>query len=608
MKSSNIHRIAGALLLASLGACGGGNDQATPAGAQSMTLGATYTSAETGAETTSATTSGSLADSLRTVMGGTTATTAASAAISPAQASRFLAQATFGPTESSIAEVAAIGQDAWITAQFSKPRTSHLTTLNGLAVTVGGANNLTPNHFLESFWKQAISGDDQLRQRVAYALSQIFVVSTQHDSVWNSPRGVANYYDLLSKNAFGNFRDLMQDVATSPMMGVYLSHLANRKESATRMPDENFAREIMQLMSIGLYEQYQDGTIKLVNGKPVETYTLQDVKGLAKVFTGWSWGGADQSEARFYGSVKDPFREAMPMQAYAAFHSTSGKTFLGRTITAGSTAAADMKIALDTLFNNRNVGPFIARRLIERLVSSNPSPNYVANVALAFADNGKGVRGDMQAVIRAIFMAPEARWGGVANLTASPKVREPVIRLANWMRAFNAKSTSGRFLMFNTDNPVVYLAQTPMSSPSVFNFYRPGYIPPTSDLASKNLAAPELQIANETTVISYLNFMRYVVVWGAGGTGSSTNVPDILPSYTAERALAYQPEALVDRVKLLLLNGTMSTTLRNQILTGVKAIPEPNPNNASEVSVFRDSRAVMAIYLAMSSPEYIVQK
>ncbi|SHN43909.1 Uncharacterized conserved protein, DUF1800 family [Duganella sacchari] len=582
MKLGNVKLALATASLITLAACGGSNPDAVAPDAAS---------------------SGTTAS--RMIMGGATTAATADVSITPAQASRFLAQASFGPTEKSIAEVAAMGQDAWITAQFAKPRVSHLTTLNGLAGTIGGAANLTPNNFLESFWKQAISGDDQLRQRVTYALSQIFVISTQQDAIYTFPRGVANYYDLLAKNAFGNFRDLLQDVATNPMMGLYLSHLRNEKESATRMPDENFAREIMQLMTIGLYELQQDGVMKLANGKPIETYTHDDVMGLAKVFTGWCWNGADKSEARYYGTLRDPFRETMPMQVYAQFHSTSEKRFLGRTIGAGSNAADDMKIALDTLFNHRNVGPFIARRLIERLVTSNPSPSYVSRVAMAFNNNGQGVRGDMQAVIRAILMAPEARWGNVPGLTASPKVREPVIRLANWMRAFNVTSKTGRFLMFNTDNPVVYLAQTPMNSPSVFNFYRPGYVPPNSDLALKNLTAPELQIASEPSVIGYVNFMRYVVTWGTGG---ASGMPDIVPDYSAERALAYQPEALVDRIKLLVLNGNMSTTLRNQILSALKSISEPNPNNAADVAVFRDSRVSLAIFLAMVSPEYIVQK
>ena len=536
----------------------------------------------------------------------TTATTATSAqAITPALASRFLAQASFGPTTKSINEVAAIGQEAWINAQFTLPRKSHLDTLNALAPSLGGVANLNTNHFLESFWKQAITGEDQLRQRVAFALSQIFVISTKHVAIYNFPRGVANYYDLMEKNAFGNFRDLLQDVATSPMMGLYLSHLRNQRESTTRMPDENFAREIMQLMTIGVNELQQDGAVKLVNGKPQETYTLDDVKGLAKVFTGWCWGGPDKSEPRYYGTVKDSNRENLPMQVYPSFHSMSEKRFLGKTIPAGGSAEADMKIALDTLFSNRNVGPFIAQRLIERLVTSNPSPAYIARVALTFNDNGKGVRGDMQAVIRAILLAPEARWPGVPGLTATPKVREPVVRLANWMRAFNVSSKSGRFQMFNTDNPVVYLAQTPMNSASVFNFYRPGYIPPNSDLALKKLTSPELQIASEPSVIGYLNFMRYTVAWGTGG---ANGVSDIMPDYTAERALAYQPEALVDRIKLLVLNGIMSTSLRNQIIAGLKSIPEPNPTNSADVTAFKDSRVALTIFLAMASPEYIVQK
>ncbi|TFW29803.1 DUF1800 domain-containing protein [Duganella callida] len=600
MKLGNLRYALPLTSLLILSACGGGDGQNLSSSNDANTFVATAGLVVQG---------GAGASSSRVVQGGAAAApTAAVAAspISPAEASRFLAQATFGPTEKSINDVAASGQAAWIEAQFALPRTSHLATMNALAPSLGGVANLTTNNFLESWWKQAVTGDDQLRQRVAYALSQIFVISTQQVAIYNFPRGVANYYDLLEKNAFGNFRDLLQDVATSPMMGLYLSHLRNQKESATRMPDENFAREIMQLMTIGLYEQKQDGTLLLQNGKPVETYSHADVMGLAKVFTGWCWGGPDASEARFYGTLKDANRETMPMQVYSAFHSTSEKRFLGKTIGSGTTAEADMKVALDTLFNNRNTGPFIARRLIERLVTSNPSPAYVSRVALTFADNGQGVRGDMKAVIRAIFLAPEARYANAPGVTASPKVREPVIRLTNWMRAFNVTSKSGRFLMFNTDNPVQQLAQTPMNSPSVFNFYRPGYVPPNSDLAAKNLSAPELQIATEPSVIGYVNFMRYAI---NSGTGGASGVPDLVPNYTAERALVSQPEALVDRVKLLLLNGNMSSSLRNQILSAVKSVQDPAvATNAADATVSRDSRVSLAIFLAMASPEYVVQK
>lgn len=445
-----------------------------------------------------------------------------------------------------------------------------------------------------------------MRQRVAFALSQIFVVSLQDSGVAQYPRGVASFYDMLAADAFGNYRTLLEDVSLHPMMGMYLTSLHNAKENANRTPDENYAREVMQLMSIGLNKLNPDGTLVLVAGKPVETYTTGDITGMAKVFTGWSWAGPDKTTTRFNGGTPDANRDWTPMQAYPQFHSSSQKDFLGVTIPAQSSAdpQASLKVALDTLFNHPNVGPFIGRQLIQRLVTSNPSPQYIGRVAAAFANNGAGVRGDMKAVIKAVLLDPEARNDNVQATPRSGKLREPVIRLAHWMRSFNATSTSRQFLIHNTDDALSGLAQTPMRSPSVFNFYRPGYVPANTTLAAAGLVAPEMQITAETSTTGYLNLMRDVV---PNGTGTNR---DVKPDYTAELALTDTPDALVERVNLLLTAGQMSSGLKAKIVGAINsvAIPAATANNAATIDTARKNRVYLAVFLTLASPEYIAQK
>lgn len=518
-----------------------------------------------------------------------------------AQASRMLGQATFGPRMSEIDRLASTGYTAWLKEQFEKPRKSHRTYIDNIAAKSGQVPS--QNHFYESFWQQAVSGEDQLRQRVTYALSQIFVISFQDGTVAGYPRGVASYYDTLAAHAFGNYRDLLKAVSLHPMMGIYLSSIRNRKESGTQVPDENYAREVMQLLSIGLYELNQDGSPKLRNNAPIETYTNADISGLAKVFTGWSWAGPDKSDARFYGAARATDREWLPMQGYPQFHSTSEKRFLGVAISgqAGASPEASLNAALDRIFNHPNVGPFIGRQLIQRLVTSNPGPQYVARVAAAFADNGRGVRGDMKAVITAVLIDPEARANPDPAKTGGGKLREPVLRLTHWMRAFNATSTSARYLVANLDDPLAALGQTPMRAPSVFNFYRPGYTPPNTSIAKAGLVAPEMEITAEPSVIGYLNFMQSIIVFGVG-TGR-----DMQPNYNAEIGLADTPQRILERINLLLLAGEMSPQLSGHITTALNAIPIPtgNPTNAAAA---RKNRVHMAVFLTMASPEYIVQK
>lgn len=551
---------------------------------------------------------------------------------SDADAARFLHQATFGATSAEIATVRKYGYTSWIEDQFRRPRSLHRDFMDRRQAerAATGEGNVSQDDFFESWWAQAVTGRDQLRQRVAFALSQIFVVSYADGTVSNYPRGVAAYYDMLAANAFGNYRQLLEDVSLHPMMGLYLSHLRNQKEDPQRgrVPDENYAREIMQLFSIGLVELNPDGTPRLVNGQPVETYTHADVQGLAKVFTGWSWYAgpalADRTNRRFFGNDAHPERDVRPMQAYnryapnTDFHSSSEKSFLGRTIPAVAEGQApdpegDLRIALDTLFHHPNVGPFFCRQLIQRLVASNPSPGYVSRCAQAFNGGGGTPRGDMKAVIRAILLDAEARTYN-PNDPHAGKLREPVLRLSNWMRAFNATSVdaAGRFRgIGNTDAPDTRLGQTPMRSASVFNFFRPGYTPPNTSLAAAGLVAPELQIVHEVSVAGYLNYMRSS--WVPLSTSSSRFVRQ---TYDAELALVNDPAALVDRVNLLLAAGQLSQATRNEIVEAVasRVIPEPRRNTAGEITnqatidAARRDRVYIAVFLTLAAPEYVVLK
>lgn len=523
------------------------------------------------------------------------------------EAARFLAQASYGPTEASINALTRTSLAAWIEAQFNMPALRHRDHVDRRTVELAAAmQSVSQTQFRESYWAQALTRDDQLRQRAAFALSQVFVISFVDGTLANQPRGVTSYYDMLAEKAFGNYRDLLESVSLHPMMGVYLTHLRNQKEdiASGRVPDENYAREVMQLFSIGLYELNNDGTHR--NGTPTETYTHADIQGLAKVFTGFSWYAgpnlADRTNRRFFGNDAHADRDWQPMQAYNAFHSTSEKRFLGRTIAANSTANADadLRTALDTLFNHPNVGPFIGRQLIQRLVTSNPSPAYVGRVAAAFNNNGLGVRGDMKAVWRAILLDPEARSPDLAS-TSYGKVREPILRLSHFLRAFKARSTSGNFTgIDNTDAPNNSLSQTAMRSPSVFNFYRPGFTPPNSAAADAGLVSPELQLANEVSVAGYLNYLRGN--WLTVNTGR-----DIQLDFSAETAIADNATTLVDRLNLLLMSGQMSTAHRDQVIAAINSRTIPT-SNQTNIDAARRDRVFIGILLTMASPDYMVQK
>ena len=517
------------------------------------------------------------------------------------EAARFLTQASFGPAPADVDRVVAQGYSAWLDEQFNSQASLHLPAVPPFGDTI------TPQFvgqfpLLSSFWTKAATAPDQLRQRAMYSLSQLFVISMIDNNVMSYPQGIATYMDLLGRNAFGNYRQLLEDVTLSPMMGLYLSHLGNQKEdpASGRVPDENYAREVMQLFTIGLVELNVDGTVKLDSRRePIETYSNDDVIGLARVLTGWSWSSPIKDDASFQanrGLLVTDDRALKPMELYPQFHSTSVKTFLGKTIPAGTGGQESLKQALDHLFNHPNVGPFIGKQLIQRSVTSNPSPAYVARVTAAFNDNGQGVRGDMRAVWRAILLDPEARDAAKLNDPQFGKLREPVLRLSAWIRAFNIRSTSGNYNVFFTDDPSSGIGQAPFRSPSVFNFYRPGYVPPNTDAATAGLVVPEMQITSETSASSYINFVEGMAILGGAGF-----LNDLTADYQAERAIADDVDALVNRMDERLTYGTMSANTRALTREAIASVP---------LSTFdaRGNRVRLALLFTMASPDFIVQR
>lgn len=513
------------------------------------------------------------------------------------EAARFLTQATFGPTDSEIAKVQSIGYSAWIDEQFALPASPQLPYVQAnYDPLLFGANF---NWVQDSFWQQAIPAADQLRQRVKFALSELVVISAENGFIASTPDGLANYADVLGQHTFGNYRQLIEAVSTSPMMGNYLSHLSNKKASAMTgaVPDENYAREVMQLFTIGLTQLNIDGTPALVNGQPVETYSNADITGIARVFTGWSWAATGVTEQEFRGnSITDSQRNIKPMKVYPQHHETGSKVFLGLTIPAGTSGEQSLTLALDRLFNHQNLCPFVGKQLIQRFVTSNPSAAYTGRVATACVNNGQGVRGDMKAIIRAILLDAEARDASKINDPQFGKVREPVLRLSNWARCFKATSTSGNWTIRNLDSASSSLGQQPWRAPSVFNFFRPGYVPPNTAIATAGLVAPEFQLIGETAVAGYTNYMQNVIQFGAG-TGATR---DVQPNYASDIALAGNADVLLDRVNRCLMYGTMDTTLRNDLRTAINAIAMTGngPTN----------RVYTAILLTMASPDYLVQK
>ena len=509
--------------------------------------------------------------------------------ITMAEAARFLQQAQFSSTDADIAAVQAKGYAAWLDEQMSaRSYTSGWDWLVSQGYRQYGIrfNQHYADHMI---WNQLIAAPDAVRKRVALAWSEIFVVSTSTiEGHWPS-FAMAAYWDLLNQHAFGNYRQLLEAITLNPAMGAYLNTRGNKKaDGSGRVPDENYAREVMQLFSIGLYDLNADGTLR--GGAPRETYGPSDVSNLARIFTGYNLN----SPNKLHETDPQPYR--VPMVLTAADHSPEPATFLGQTVASGD-GATRLRQALDIIFNHPNVGPFIARQLIQRLVTSDPSAAYVGRVAAVFNNNGAGVRGDLRAVTKAVLLDADARQNPSLQGPAWGKLREPMIRFVQWARTFGATSADGKWILWDMSDASTQLGQSPLRSPSVFNFFRPGYVPPGTELARRGQTAPEFQLTNENSVAGYINFMHGVIAWGYGAAASRISVPD----YTREMALVNDPAALVDRLNLLLAGGQLSaatlTTIRNAITT-------INPGS----DWGRKTRVWSAIVLVMACPEYLVQK
>lgn len=496
------------------------------------------------------------------------------------EASRLLAQATMGATRAEIDKVVSLGFAGWIDAQIAMPRTTSYwdwLVANGYnaVANINGMNGFDP-----MVWSQLITAPDQLRQRVMTALLDILVVGIGGVNLSWRQFAMASYMDVLADNAFGNYRTLLGAITTNAAMGSFLTFLNNRKANTTTgaQPDENYARELMQLFTLGLYRLNADGTVVMSGGAPVETYKQADVSGLARVFTGLQVTGSDNTT---------PDRLRVPLSMTASLNETGSATFLGTTVTGGGMAAVNS--ALDTIFAHQNMAPFVSRQLIQRLVTSNPSAAYVGRIAAVFADNGKGVRGDLAAVVRAILLDTDARSTAALTSTTAGKLRDPVQRLTGWARAFNASSPSSAWAIGDTSSPSSRLGQSIGRSPSVFNFFRPGYEPPATGFATAGLVAPEFQITNEQSVVAYVNYMYGLV---ANGTG------DVKADYTAIQAKAGDTAALVDEVNLLLAAGQLSATTIAAIQKAVDSVVTTATNAAI-------NRVGIAIMLTLASPDYL---
>lgn len=406
----------------------------------------------------------------------------------------LLYRATFGPAPDSYQQLASLGYAAWLEQQFSMTPSLHLPRLRQYPF-ASGRDSYNQADRVSVWWDLSINAPDQLRQRVAFALSEIFVISRYGASLSGRPLEMADYYDMLITHAFGNYRELIESVTRHAAMGDYLSMMANQKADPdrNRYPDENYAREVMQLFSIGLYELNQDGSDKLDSqGQQIPTYSQDDIENLARVFTGWHIAERNQSG---WGSKNGNW--FVPMIAYPEYHDDEQKVVMGEVFAQGQTPEQDMAQAMDMLLNHPNTAPFISKHLIQRLVTSNPSPAYVARVSALFADNGSGARGDLKAVIRGILTDSEALNGGDR---APVKMKEPLIAMTNFFRALEAKSAdpSGRF--HNSINTFGAYGQSPMGSPSVFNFFSPSYAP-IGEIADAQDVAPEFEI------LSWNNFI-----------------------------------------------------------------------------------------------------
>jgi len=508
---------------------------------------------------------------------------------------RLLDQASFGPTDTSVAAVTAVGIAPWVDAQLATASTGY-TVLPYVdpnpaigcpttAVATCYRDNYTAFPVQLQFFKNALTGADQLRQRVAFAYSQIFVIS----SIDIKPAyGVGSYQQMLLDNAFVNYRQLLERVTLHPAMGGYLDMVDNDKPSATVQANENYAREVLQLFSIGLAKLNADGTAMTdANGVAIPTYDQSVVTAFARAFTGWTYAARAGATSQWV----NPVNYTGDMVPFDAHHDVGAKTILNQQVLpAGQTTTKDLSDALDAIYNHPNVGTFIGRQLIQALVTSNPTPAYVARITAVFNDNGSGVRGDMKAVVRAILLDSEAR-GNVKTDINYGKLRDPVVMAASVARAFNATS-DGEY----PDLQAITMGQSVYTPGSVFSFY-----PPDNPLpGSATLQAPQFGVENTTTAVAQYDYV-YALLNSTNGiaadssvTGSTGTQVDL----SALAALAATPSAMVDKLDALMTHTTLTATEKNAIITAINAV------SATDTL----GRARMAAYLVAVSPRYLVTR
>lgn len=533
-----------------------------------------------------------------------------------AEAARFLSHAALGWTSSDIESVKQIGYQEWLNRQFTAwQQTSHWDWMLARMDPKIADGNLST-----SVWRRFIEGRDLLRQKVTFALSQIFVTSVKNFLAANTSLGGGAYLDMLESKAFGNFRDLLQGVSGSLLMSYYLSFKGSKKsDPATgQQPDENYARELLQLFTMGLFQldEYGNAVTDSQTGEKIQTYNQSDVEALARVFTGWDSDLTD--EPANYQRWKRPMvNSAHNTDPTRNYFDAGAKNFsFMPPIAAGLSPEENLSKALDGIFNHPNVGPFIGKQLIQKLVTSNPSAAYVGRVTAAFNNNGQGVRGDMKAVIRAILLDPDLfdadrRTGKGPDPENFGKLREPVARLVLWAKAFNVRSRSG-----NWDSPThsvwqyfAGIGQEPMKSNSVFNFYRPDYMPPGTDFADRKLLAPEFQITTESSVIAYVQAMQTNI-----GFSLANASVDTAGDYSAWFSKASDPAAMVEEMNVLLAAGQLSADTKSLIVGALNSmplteLPSTNPNDPIKPPTYaREQRVKAAVLMIVSAPEFLVQK
>ena len=551
-------------------------------------------------------------------------------------AARFLAQAQLGYNEADIQHLVSIGIDAWLDEQIAMSvaadyeqtyRNIHDEIIVMMYDSLGNADPARRDeHIPFVFYQKAFTDDDVLRQKMAFALSQIFVVSI-NGTIGDKGFGISSYYDVLYDGAFGNFRDLLYNVSLHPIMGIYLSHFKNQKANLAdgTLPDENYAREIMQLFTIGLFELNNDGSLKVdANGEPIPTYDIDDVQEMAKIFTGFSGGDWDYVFHTQY-TPGDPllfhknfshYDLTVPMYMHDDYHDTGTKTLPdGTIIPAGQTGMQDVNMAIDWLFNHPNVGPFIGYRLIQQLVKSNPTPEYVNRVASVFNNDGNGVRGNMEAVVRTILTDVEARDCAFISDPRAGKLLQPIERMMNLFYAFDISTPSGRYWYRDYGEVYDKVEQSYLYSPTVFNFFSPFYAE-AEFIAPNDMVSPEFQILHSTSGIHYLNMAEDMIkirpFKNKTAINDNPSNPRVVNNGADAPTLDFAPlttiytnsgiTALIDHLDLYLCRGQLSASTKAYIEDNYNQ-NIANGTNLSDLELVQD-----VLYYIMISPNYVILK